>query len=367
MGAKMNLMERAKKLADTIMDARPEGASAKWSYDTGLLLAGFEALYRKTGEEKYMDYVKKYFSERIDTDGTIKDYKPEAMNLDNINCGKNLFNLYRETGDERYRVAIETLAEQLRRQPKTESGAYWHKKIYPHQIWLDGVFMAEPFSARYAMEFHHPENYDWILTQFQAAEKSTFDARTGLYVHGCDESKTVFWADPHTGKSLNVWGRACGWYSMAIVDVLDYVPEQREDVCTQLIANLNKLMEGVIHYQDDDGVWYQVLDSRHVGNYQEASCTCQFAYTLEKAIRLGYLSREKYGAALEKAIKGIENVFYKEDETGAFLVNCCAVSGLGPAGDLRRDGTLSYYFSEPVVKNDYKAVGPLLLLAASRA
>lgn len=358
------LLEQAKRVADTVMREHPGMYGTKWAYDAGLLLMGMEALYRETGERTYHEYVKAFFDYFILPDGTIRNYDCQEKNIDHINCGKNLFALYEETGEERFRIALGHLEEQLLIQPRTESGNYWHKQIYPNQIWLDGLFMGQPFRAQYAGVFGREEWYDDILEQFVMAEAKTYEPRCGLYAHACDESRSAFWADPRTGRSLNVWGRACGWYSMALVDTLEYIPEEKDAIRTQLAALLDKLMDNVVKYQDESGSWYQVLDSRRSDNYREATCTCQFAYTLEKAIRLRILEKEKYEPFLKAAVAAIENVFLKEHDGGLYMTRCCAVSGLGPENNTRRDGTLDYYFSEPVVENDGKALGPFFQMAA---
>lgn len=359
-----DILQMACRLADTLMAEYPVIISKRWDYTEGLVLSGMEALAETTGKEEYFEYVKSYYDYFILPDGRIRDFDPENQNIDHINNGKNLFSLLKKTGEERFLKAIEFLAEQLRTQPKTESGAYWHKKIYPNQIWLDGLFMGEPFQAQYAAEFRHPERFDMVAQQFRIAERSTYEKRCGLYVHACDESRRAFWADPLTGRSLNVWGRACGWYGMALVDSLDHIPAERKDIRKELIGFLNKLMDGVAGYQDAEGVWYQVLDNRRCDNYQEATCSCQFAYILEKGIRKGYLKKEPYRRILDKALKGIYRVFWEERDGRVYIKNCCVVAGLGPDKASGRDGTLDYYFREPRRDNDFKAVGPFLLMAS---
>ena len=353
----------AEKLCNTIMKDFPGMIIKKWQYDAGLCLLGFDAVYKETGNKALNDYIHTFYDYFIHDDGTIETYDPQVRNIDHINCGKNLFLLLEETGDEKYAKAIELLASQLKIQPKTPSGAYWHKNIYPNQVWLDGIFMGEPFSARYALEFNHPENFDEIFTQFEVAESRTYEPRCGLYAHACDESKQMFWADKNTGRSLNVWGRSVGWFCMAMVDTLDFIPESRSDIREKLIAMFNKVIANVVKYQDKDGVWLQVMDNARCDNYQEATCTCQFAYALNKAINKGYIDAETYKPYLEKAIEGIKNVFLREEGEYVYLGNCCSVAGLGPDKSPHRDGTLDYYFSEPIRDNDFKGVGPLLLLA----
>lgn len=359
------LMPKAVKLCDTIMADFGEILSKKWQYDAGLCLKGFEAVYKESGDKKYYDYIKAGMDYFVTDEGTIRTYDPQVRNIDHINNGKNLFYLYHETGEEKYKKAIELLASQFEIQPRTPSGTFWHKQIYPNQVWLDGLFMGEPFGAQYAKEFNHSEKFDDVVMQFVNAERLTYEPRCGLYAHACDESKEIFWADKHTGRSLNVWGRSVGWFCMALLDALDFIPENHSGRQT-LIDLFNKAIGNVVKYQDNDGVWYQVLDNRRSDNYQESTCTCMFAYSLEKAIRLGYIDREEYMPYLKKAVDGILNVFIKETDDGKlYITQGCAVAGLGAADNPRRDGTLDYYFSEPIRDNDFKGVGPFLILAAN--
>ncbi len=358
------LMETAREICDTIMSEFGSSINKKWQYDAGLMLKGFERVYEECKDKRYRDYIDVYFDRFIKEDGSIETYDPNVRNIDHINCGKNLFYLYEKTGQERYAKAIELLASQFAIQPRTPSGAYWHKQIYPNQVWLDGIFMGEPFAAEYARKFGHPEKYEDILCQFETAERLTYSPRCGLYVHGCDESKQAFWADKNTGQSLNVWGRSCGWFCMALVDTLDFVPED-SPVFEKLHAMLKKVMANVIKYQDESGVWYQVMDNRRSDNYQESTCTCMFAYTMEKGIRKGLLDGEIYAAPLKKAVDGIMNVFVEKRGSGTYITKGCAVAGLGPEDNPRRNGTLDYYFSESVRDNDFKGVGPFLIMAAT--
>ena len=355
-------LKTAQKLCNTIMKDFSPIISEKWAYDAGVTLKGFEAVYQVTGEKKYYEYIKKSMDNFVTDEGTIKTYSPDVYNIDHINNGKNLFFLYHETGDEKYLKAVELLKSQLETHPRTPSGAYFHKKIYPNQIWLDGVFMGEPFCAQYAKECNHPENFDDILNQFLIAEKSTYEPRCGLYAHACDESKLAFWADPNTGRSLNVWGRAVGWFCMAMVDVLDFMPKEHKGYQI-LVEMLNKVLGNVVNFQDDSGVWYQVLDCCHKDNYKESTCSCMFAYTLNKALNNEYIP-ENFHPYLERAIDGIFKEFVDESDNTVYLTNGCAVAGLGPDDNPRRNGTLDYYFSEPIRENDFKGVGPFLAMAA---
>lgn len=358
------LMPLATKLCDTIMKDFGEILIKKWQYDAGLCLMGFGAVYGETGIEKYNDYIHAEFDYFINEDGSINTYNPEVRNIDHLNNGKNMFYLWHQTGEEKYKKAIELLASQFAIQPRTPSGTFWHKQIYPNQVWLDGLFMGEPFSAQYAKEMGHPEKFDDILNQFVNAERLTYEPRCGLYAHACDESKSVFWADPHTGRSLNVWGRSVGWFCMALLDTLDFFPKEHEGYQT-LIDLFKKAIGNVVKYQDEDGVWYQVMDNRRSDNYQEATCTCMFAYALDKAIRMGYIDEETYKPYLDKAVDGILNVFIEDTEDGVYITKGCSVAGLGPADSTRRNGTLDYYMSEPIRSNDFKGVGPFLMLATT--
>ena len=361
---KQKMLDTAIKMADTLMDSRQPIISEKWSYDCGLALLGLGAIYKKTGNKKYFDYIKQSMDYFINSDGSINKYDQSLYNIDHINNGKNCFWLYNETGEEKYIKAVELLKEQLRHQPRTKSGAYFHKLIYPNQIWLDGVYMGEPFNAQYAKECKHPEVFDDVVKQFIIAEKSTYEPRCGLYAHACDESRKIFWADKETGRSLNVWGRACGWFCMAMLDSLDFFPEEHEGrkILTELF---NKVISNIVKYQDESGTWYQVLDNRRSDNYKEATCTCMFAYSLNKAIRLGYIDEQTYKPYLEKAVNAIFNEFIREENDKIYLTNCCAVAGLGPDEKSGRDGTLDYYFSEPIIENDNKGIGPFMILAVN--
>lgn len=351
-------------LADTLMQENQPIISQKWSYDCGLALLGLGTLYKKTGDKKYFDYIKSSMDYFIEDDGSIKTYNPALHNIDHVNNGKNCFWLYNETGDIRYRKAVEILKEHLRNQPRTKSGAYFHKLIYPNQVWLDGLYMGEPFNAQYAKECDDPKSFDDIVHQFVTAAKLTYEPRCGLFAHACDESREIFWADKETGRSLNVWGRACGWFVMAILDSLDFFPLDHPGRKT-LIELFRHAIENIVKYQDESGAWYQVLDNRRSDNYKEATCTCMFAYSLNKAIRLGYIDEKTYKPYLKKAVDAILNDFLRIDGDKAYLKNCCAVAGLGPDEKSGRDGTLDYYFGELIIENDNKGLGPLFILAVN--
>ncbi len=333
---------------------------AKWAYETGVFLKGLEAVWRTTGDGKYFDYLKKVIDCYVGVDGTIKTYKLEDYNLDNINLGKQLLSLFVKTGDEKYKKAADLLMKQLKSQPRTKEGGFWHKKIYPYQMWLDGIYMASPFYAQYSMLFKQPAGFDDVANQIIWMENHARDSRTGLLYHGWDESKSQEWADPVTGLSKNFWGRAMGWYAMAIVDVLDYMPKNHPKR-KQVIAVFQRLAKAVADYQDPaTGLWYQVVDQgKRQGNYLEASCSSMFVYALAKGVRKGYIGKE-YASTARKGFDGIVARLIKADADGKInLTQVCSVGGLG--GPSRRNGTFEYYLSEPVVSNDLKGVGAFIM------
>ncbi len=347
------------RMADSIMERHPL-LSHRWHYEPGVALLAIKQVWLKTGEPKYYAYIKKNIDEFVSPDGSIQTYRLEEYNLDQINEGKLLFCLHETTGDERYKRAAFLLREQLRTHPRTSEGGFWHKQIYPHQMWLDGIYMASPFYAEFARRFGEPEGFDDLAHQIIAIEQHTRDPETGLLYHAWDESKSQKWADPDTGCSPHFWGRALGWYAMAIPDVLDHLPEdhpQRE----QLITIFRTTVDAVVQIQDPaSGVWYQVLDQGdRPGNYLESSASCMFVYAIAKGVRMEYLG-QAYLTAARRGYDGILTEFVTLDEQG--LVNLdgiCAVAGLG--GTPYRDGSFEYYVSEKVIANEYKGVGPFIM------
>lgn len=347
------------RMADSIMERRPL-LSKRWHYEPGVALLALKQLWEKSDEQKYYDLIKRNIDEFVQPDGSIKTYRLEEYNLDQINEGKLLFFLYETTGDERYKKAAFLLRKQLQTHPRTSTGGFWHKQIYPHQMWLDGIYMAAPFSAEFARRFDEPERFDDVAHQIILIEKHTRDPKTGLLYHGWDESKSQQWADPGTGCSPSFWGRAMGWYAMAIPDVLDHLPAvhpKRNEILTIFQAAVS----AIANVQDPaSGVWYQVLDrGGEAGNYLESSASCMFVYAIAKGVSKGYLDTE-YVAIAQKGYKGILAQFVTVDEQG--LVNLdgtCAVAGLG--GKPYRDGSYEYYVSEKMIANEYKGVGPFVM------
>jgi unsaturated rhamnogalacturonyl hydrolase len=332
---------------------------AKWNYTTGLFLKSLLDLWKVTGEQKYLDYVKFVIDSFIQPDGSIKKYKMSDYNLDKINSGKVLLQLFNITKEDKYKFASDTLREQLRKQPRTSDGGFWHKKRYPWQMWLDGIYMNTPFYAEYSIMFSDPDGLSDIATQIKLIDQKTRDPKTGLRYHAWDESNKQAWADPVTGCSPHFWGRAMGWYMMALVDVLDYIPENN-DQRGQILFIFKDVAKAVKKYQDENGLWYQILDQgERKGNYFETSCSSMFVYAFAKASNKGYLGEEYHGSAIN-GYNGLLSLMITEDPDGKInLENICGVAGLG--GNPYRDGSFEYYINEPIVANDLKGVGPFIM------
>lgn len=355
----------ARRFADSEMVRFPQayqldhGKRLFFGYAQGVGCCAMLQIWKTTGERRYYDYVKQWADSLINEQGEIHLYDMATYNLDYVNSGKVLFDLYRETGDERYNKAMDVLIRQLKNQPRTLEGGFWHKLIYQHQMWLDGLYMASPFMAQYGAEFNKPEWIDEAVKQFRLCHEHTYDAKTGLYHHAWDESKSQRWANPKTGHSPNFWGRSIGWWFMAMVDVLDFVPENHPGRA-DLIGYIKGLAEALPKYQDKDGLWYQVIDQpTRKGNFPEASVTTQCMYGYAKAVNKGYIDI-KYRAIAEKALQGLKDKLLVETPNGTLsLTRCCQVGGLG--GNPYRDGSFEYYIGEKMRDNDAKATGPLIM------
>jgi len=356
------LSEQAAVTAMSALWRDSGGYPSRWTYDHGLVLKGIERVYIATGDKQYLDFIQRSMDHFVNDDGSIRTYKLDEYNIDNINPGRNLLFLYKTTGQKKYAQAAALLREQLKTHPRTSDGGFWHKKIYPSQMWLDGLFMGEPFYAEYAVTFKEDAAFDDIAKQFILMERHSRDDKTGLLYHGWDESKQQRWANPTTGRSPNFWGRAMGWYAMALVETLDYFP-QKHPQRGELIAILKRLASAVAKYQDArSGLWWQVLDKGDAkGNYLESSAACMFVYALAKGVRNGYLPASFMKTAND-GYRGIQKEFVKYEATGRFnLAGTVSVAGLG--GNPYRDGSYEYYLSEKVVTNDPKGIGSFLLAA----
>ena len=337
-----------------------QGKPADWNYIDGCMITALLSLAEITGEARYFDFSERFIDAFVNEDGTIRTYDPEKRTLDDINEGRVLFDLYDKTGKEKYRRAADYLMARLREQPRTAEGSFWHKKIYPNQVWLDGVYMAQPFAALYEKRFGAGD-YGDILNQVRVVRDRMRDPRTGLYYHGYDQSRAAFWADKETGLSKNFWLRAIGWFSVALADLVEILPEGAAR--DELAAVFRGLMESAARCADrETGLYWQVVDKAgEPGNYLETSGSSMLAYAMLKGARLGVLP-EEYAAKGQKTFDGIVKKYLSFDEDGRLeLGGICLVAGLGPEDNRRRDGSYAYYISEPVVKNDANGVAPLLL------
>jgi len=336
----------------------------KWNYTTGLELKSFLDIYDTYGDETVLDYVDAWYDAIIGEDGSIYSYKRSNFNVDHICPARTLLRLNELRPKEKYSKAVVLVRSQIDEQPRTSEGGFWHKKIYPWQIWLDGLYMAQPFYAAYTSTYESDAAvkdsiYHDICNCFRVAAAHTYDEKTGLYRHAWDESRGMFWCDAVTGQSQHAWGRALGWYCMAIVDVLDYIPETFEER-QSLISILQGILAKLPDYTDpESGMWYQVLDCPgREGNYVEATASAMFTYAYLKAARMGYIDpvmayygKELYGKLTE--------CFIARDGEGRLeLQHCCAVAGLG--GKENRSGDYDYYINEKVCSNDPKGVGPFI-------
>lgn len=356
----------SEKMARSEMARFPEpwmiekAKSPRWGYTHGLVVKSMLEEWKHTGDIAYYNYAKIYADSLIDGNGKIKTMKYLSFNIDNVNAGKILFDFYEQTGDNRYKVAMDTLRKQMTEQPRTTEGGFWHKKIYSHQMWLDGIFMASPYLAQYGATFGDTAIYGDVVNQIKLIARKTYDRNTGLFYHGWDESREQAWANKETGCSPNFWSRSIGWYAAALVDVLDYLPQNiaGRDSILNIASNLAGTL---VKYQSPEGVWYQVTDQgNREGNYLESSASALFVYFLCKAVNHGYIS-EDYKDAATKAFNGMVKQFVKQEPDGTYtLTNCCAVAGLG-GQKVYRDGSYEYYIGEPVIENDPKSVGSFIL------
>lgn len=337
--------------------------SDRWHYEHGCLLKGISVVESFTEQDRYFRYILTNMNRYVEADGTIRTYKLEEYNLDQVNQGKLLLYLWKKTSDNRYKQAADRLIRQLETHPRTSEGGFWHKKIYPHQMWLDGLYMATPFLTEYARIFDRPELLDEAPKQLLLIEKHTRDEATGLLYHGWDESRSQGWANSETGCSPHFWSRAMGWYAMALVDTLEHLPANHPGYAPIGDA-LKRLAEAVTKVQDPaSGLWYQIADQgSREGNYLEASGSAMFVYALAKGVSMGLLS-EEYLSAARKGYKGLVNRLIHGDETGKLhLSGICRVAGLG--GEPYRPGTFDYYVGEPIVEDDPKAIGACLMALA---
>jgi unsaturated rhamnogalacturonyl hydrolase len=346
------------KAGQTAEDAQ-KNRPANWNYEIGVVLIGFERLWEFTKDQTYIDYSKHIIDHFIEADGTIRTFQMEEYNSDNIPPGRQLLQLYKLYKEPKYLIAATTLRNQISWQPRNKAGGFWHKLKYPSQMWLDGLYMVEPFYAEYALVHKQPLDFNDIINQFVWMEKYSRDAKTGLLYHGWDESRLQKWANPKTGLSPEFWSRSMGWYMMALVDVLDFIPKEHPRRM-ELINIFNRLSTAIVNYQDaESGVWWQVTDkAKKDKNYLESSGTAMFVFALAKGVRMKYLP-STFNAPLKKAYNGMIKEFVRLDANGKYHFNQ-AVAGAGLGGTPYRDGSYEYYVNEPRRDDDLKAIGPFI-------
>jgi unsaturated rhamnogalacturonyl hydrolase len=343
---------------------KPSGGG-RWDYTAGLFTLSLLKLNEQIPNPSRVAFVTNAIGSFISADGNIQTYNHGEYQLDAINPGKTVIALYQLTKEERYAKAAALLEKQFATQPRTPDGGFWHKERYTNQMWLDGLYMGAPFYAEYTKVFGGPAtNYDDVARQFALVKEHLYDAKSGLYYHGWDAKKIQAWANPTTGTSSNFWGRAVGWYAMALVDTLDYLPANHP-ARKELLEQVRDVSQGIVKYQDaDTGVWWQVMDKGNAkGNYREATASTMFVYALAKAVNEGEISRS-YVPAILKGYQGVLKEFVRTNDSGAVsLVQCCQVAGLGFKSTRGgpRDGSFDYYVSEPIVENDMKGIGPFIL------
>lgn len=361
LAVRMAESEIARNPSPTTLDGIPAG-KVKWNYTTGLELLAIMDAGAAYDRADFIRYAERYYDTIVRPGGEVLTYKKSKYNLDHICPGRPLFELYDRTGAGRWKIVIDTLYAQLREHPRNADGGFWHKQVYPHQMWLDGLYMAQPFYAEYARRYLSGDEYDRavadIVNQFVSVCAHTRDSVTGLYRHAYDDSREMFWCDKTTGQSAHAWGRAMGWYAMALVETLQYLGVN--DSTRPMVEILNHIYEVLPRYADPaTGMWYQVLDQPgRAGNYLESTASAMFIYAQLKGVRLGYLPAEQ-GPRARRLYERFVHRFVRENPDGTIsITDCCAVAGLG--GKQMRSGTFEYYISEPVIDNDCKGVGPFI-------
>ena len=337
-----------------------QGAKPSWNYIDGCMIKAILELYHIKKNPAYLEFADAFIDYFVQEDGSILSYDPKEYNLDNVNAGKTLFDLYKLTGKEKYRKAMDTVYSQLQGQPRTSTGNFWHKMIYPNQVWLDGLYMAQPFYMQYELTFNDGKNCEDSYQQFLTVYDRMRDLRNGLYYHAYDDSRESFWCDKVTGLSDNFWLRALGWYAMALIDTMEVMPESMKEEKENLGQIYHELIDSMLPYQDEKtGMWYQVVNRGGIHpNYLETSGSAIFAYAIMKSVRLGFLDAS-YFAYGKKAFDGICEKYLSEENGELQLGGICLVAGLG--NKEMREGTFDYYMRAPVVKNEAKGVAPLIL------
>ena len=344
------------------IEAIKQGKKPAWNYIDGCMMVSLLELYKTTKEEKYLTFVKNFADYYVHEDGTILGYDKEKYSTDDVSETRILFDLYEYTKEEKYSKAIELVYEQIKTHPRTKEGNFWHKKIYPNQVWLDGLYMMQPFYTRYETLRNKMQNYSDIIKQYKNVYNLMRDKETGLYYHGYDSEKKMFWADKTTGLSQNFWLRSLGWFTVSLIDVYEYMNEQMYDEYHTIKEIFKEIVDCILKYQDKESkMFYQVPNyPGKENNYLETSGSSMIAYAILKGVRLKALP-DRYQAIGLEIFDGICNTYLTVKNEDLNLGGICLVAGLGPENNLRRDGTYEYYMSEPIVENDAKGVGPFIM------
>lgn len=332
----------------------------RWNYIDGCMMTSLLSLYEHTQNEKYLDFVIKFVDYYVDSNGNIRGYDSSHYSTDDVSESRILFDLYKYTNNEKYLKAIHLTYEQVKNHPRTKAGNFWHKKIYPYQVWLDGIYMMQPFYTRYETTFNNKANYDDIVKQIKQVREIMFDHEKGLYYHCYDETKSMFWANKETGLSKHFWLRAIGWFFAGVTDVYGYLEDDKFRKELQLI--FREAVDHLLKYQDQKTkMFYQIVDlAERAPNYVETSGSLLVSYAILKGVRLSILPKKYRKVGLE-IFNGVVKNKLAEIDGKLNLTGICLVAGLGPENNLRRDGTFDYYMSEPIVENDAKGVGPLIM------
>ena len=336
-----------------------QGKKPHWNYIDGCMITALMEISAIKNDQKYFDFAERFIDYYVKDDGSILGYDITKYNLDDINEGRVLFELYDKTGKQKYRLAIERQKEHLDTQPRTELGSFWHKLIYPNQVWLDGLYMAQVFSAKYS-KYYGAQDYSDVVRQIKNTRDYMRDPKTGLYYHGFDCTKSAFWSDKQSGLSKNFWLRSIGWFSVAVIDVIEIMGK---DADPEVVDIFKDLMSSISKYCDNTTkMYYQVVNFPcKEGNYLETSGSSMIAYAMMKGSRLGILD-DSFAALGRQTFEGICEKYLDFDKDGKInLGGICLVAGLGPENNLRRDGSYEYYISEPIVENDAKGVAPFVL------
>ncbi len=344
------------------IEAIKQGKKPSWNYIDGCMMVSLLELYKTTNEEKYLNFVKNYIDYYVHEDGSILGYSKEKYSTDDVSETRVLFDLFAWTKEEKYSKAIELVHEQILSHPRTKEGNFWHKKIYPNQVWLDGLYMMQPFYTRYESERNRMQNYADIVSQYKTVYHIMRDKQTGLYYHGYDSSKTMFWADKETGLSQNFWLRSIGWWTVSLIDVFEYMNEQMFDERHTIMQLFKETVDSLLKFQDaETKMFYQVPNyPGREGNYLETSGSSMIAYAILKGVRLKALP-QRYQEIGLGIFNGICTKYLTIKNEDLNLGGICLVAGLGPETNQRRDGSYEYYMSEPVVENDAKGVGPFIM------